>query len=228
MSARGARAKSGHGKATAKVVPLEIPSADDEIEILEVEGINETERPTIVVPAEIRAAVPAEPAGPSQADLEEAVREKERYHDLWLRQQAEFDNFKKRADRDLERQRANAAADVFRRLLPVLDNLERALENSAGDDPLRQGVSLIHQQMLDTLAKEGLETIAAKGERFDPSRHEAVEMVDAEGREEGVILEVVRKGFMHKDRLIRPALVKVSSGRGAAGPARSAQSTDGD
>jgi molecular chaperone GrpE len=216
MSARGAGAKSGQEKAAAKAGPVGPPSADDEIEILEVEGVNETERPTMAVPPDPRIIVPAEPAGPSQDELDEALKEKEHLQDLLLRHQAEFSNFKKRADRDLERQRGNAAADVVRRLLPVLDNLERALQTSAGDDPLRQGVSLIHQQMLDALAKEGVEIVGAEGERFDPNRHEAVEMVDAEGVDEGVVLEVVGKGFMHRDRLIRPALVKVSSGRNSS------------
>ena len=213
MSARGAGAKSGQEKAAAKVAPVATPSADDEIEILEVEGVNETERPTVAVPPDPRIIVPSEPAGPSQADLDAALQEKEHLHELLLRQQAELENFRKRADRDLERQRGNAAADVVRRLLPVLDSLERALQTSAGDDPLRQGVSLILQQMIEALAKEGVETVGAVGERFDPNHHEAVEMVDTEGHDEGVILEVVGKGFLHRDRLIRPALVKVSSGR---------------
>jgi len=222
MSARDGGDRSESAGAASNGAANAEPSTDDEIEILEVVGVNETEPPVTIASAGSHIPAPAEPPGPSPAELEEAVREKERYHDLWLRQQAEFDNFRKRAERDVERQRANAAADLVRRLLPVLDNLERALQTSAGDDPMRRGVDLIHQQMLDSLVKEGLEIIATIGERFDPHRHEAVEVLDAEGCEEGVVLEEMRKGFMYKDRLIRPALVKVSSGRGEAPGTRTA------
>jgi molecular chaperone GrpE len=217
-SERAGAARSGGAPGGA---PRPEGSADDEIEILEVVGVDETG-----AAAPDRFGAPAEssvaPAGPSQADLDQAVREKERYHDLWLRQQAEFDNFRKRAERDVERQRANAAADLLRSLLPVLDSLERALRSSAGDDPMRRGVELIHQQMLESLAKEGLEVIATLGERFDPALHEAVEVLDAEGCEQGVIVEEMQKGFVYKERLIRPALVKVSSGRGRTAGARTA------
>lgn len=216
MSAGDGGDASDRAGAASKGAGGEAPSADDEIEILEVVGVNETEPPAVPAPPEAHASAPAEPAGAGQAELEAAVREKDRYHDLWLRQQAELDNFRKRAERDVERQRANAAADLVRRLLPVLDSLERAIRSSTGDDPMRRGVELIHQQMLDSLIKEGLRVIETRGERFDPHRHEAVEVLDAEGCEEGVILEEMQKGFMYNDRLIRPALVKVSSGRTTA------------
>jgi molecular chaperone GrpE len=213
MSARKGGNASGQPSAAPKegAEPEETP-ADDEIEILEVTGVNETEPPAVVVPFEGHAPAPPEPQGAAREQLEEAVREKEHYHDLYLRQQAELDNFRKRAERDVERQRTNAAADLMRRLLPVLDSLERALKSSAGNDPMRRGVELIHQQMLEALAKEGLETVATVGERFDPHRHEAVEVIDVAGRAEGEILEEMQKGFVYRDRLIRPALVKVASG----------------
>ena len=196
-------------------------SADDEFEILEVVGINETEPRAEVAPTHESEHAAAsshgaghEPSESASEELQATLKEKEHYHDLWLRLQAEFDNYKKRAEREAERLRAQGAADLAARLLPILDNLERAIGSGAGDDPLRRGVELIQKQWLDLLVKEGLRPIPTVGRRFDPQLHEAVEVVDADGTEEGIILEEMQKGYMFKDRLVRPALVKVASGRG--------------
>ena len=193
-------------------------AADDEFEILEVTGVNETEELEGAKHEESAPPPPAEPppSRPSE-ELKEALREREHYHDLWLRQQAEFDNFRKRSEREGERQRSNAAADLIRRLLPVLDNLDRAIRTSAGDDPLREGVVLIRQQLVDLLGKEGLQAIASLGAPFDPHRHEAVEVLDVPGCEAGMVLEEMQTGYMFKDRLIRPTLVKVSGSAARAG-----------
>jgi molecular chaperone GrpE len=196
--------------------------SDDEIEILEVVGVNETETPERAYPAPAPQA-PSEPVErASTAELEEAVRERDHYHDLWLRQQAEFDSFRKRADRDAAQRRLSDAADLIRRLLPVLDNLESAV-GAAGvnpDDPVRRGLELIQKQMLDLLGREGLVVIATVGTRFDPAHHEAVEVVRGDAASDGTILAEMRKGYMFKDRLIRAALVRVASGEGVSGEAR--------
>ena len=220
MSSRGNKSEEKTLQGPA-VVPEqdEEPRDDDAIEILEVVGVDDetglSEIPASNSAEEIAVPVPAPLSGSgSSTALQEAIQEKDKYYDLLLRKQAEFDNFRKRSDKDRREARGKAFADLFGVLLPVLDNLERALRTSEGsEDPLRQGVMMIHQQLLDVLIKEGLQPLETKGERFDPHLHEAVEVVDAAGIEQGVILEEMRRGYIFKDKLIRAAMVRVSSGR---------------
>ena len=205
-------------------------SSDDEIEILEVTGVNETERPLEPVPT-IDLETPPQPVeSPDHAALvqalEKAERERDQNHDLRARALADLDNMKKRFEREAAERRLTDAAALFRRLLPVLDNLERALGTTPdSDNPLRNGVALIHQQLLEAMGREGLQLIEAVGTPFDPSRHEAVEMVAAPGCQPGIVLEEMQRGYLLKDRLVRPALVRVAAGApagdvsgGAAGP----------
>lgn len=207
---------------------------DGDIEILEVTGVNETEpliggEQAAIAHLEIVPHEEAEPAHephagshrPADADgdlrqrLDEAEKEKERLHDLWLRAQAETSNVRKRLDREAADRRARETAERIRALLPVLDSLERAIESPGwGDDGLRQGVALTLQQMLDVLGQEGLKAIASKGARFDPQVHEAVETVAAPEAPEGTVIEEMQRGYLLRDRLIRPALVKVSAAAG--------------
>ena len=122
---------------------------------------------------------------------------------------------RKRMEREREESGGAAARDVLKRLLPVLDNMERALRASEGSkDPLYKGIELVRQQFLDLLKKEGVQPIDARGARFDPRLHEAVQVVDVPGFEADMILEEMQKGYTHNDRLLRPALVKVASGKG--------------
>jgi molecular chaperone GrpE len=229
MSARKGRKRDEQDAVPPGTAPEPAPSSDDEIEILEVTGVNETEtperdHPIVAPPAPVEAVAQA-----SAAELEEAIRERDRLHDLAQRQQAEFDNFRKRADRDAAQRRLTDAADLIRRLLPVLDNLESAVAAAAGgaDDPVRRGLELIQKQMLDLLGKEGLSVIATVGTRFDPARHEAVEVVRGDAADDGAILAEMRKGYMYKDRLIRAALVRVASGEGASGESHAAAAAGG-
>ncbi|OLC55984.1 MAG: nucleotide exchange factor GrpE [Acidobacteria bacterium 13_1_40CM_4_69_4] len=151
--------------------------------------------------------------------LEEALREKDRYYDLLLRKQAEFDNFRKRIERERAESGLAGVRDILKGLLPVLDNMERALRTSEpSNDPLRRGVELVYQQFLDLLKKEGVQPIEALGVRFDPRLHEAVEVLDVPGFEADMVLEEMQKGYTFNDRLLRPALVRVSSGRTAKAP----------
>ena len=211
----------------------EHPGAHEEepIEILEVVGVDEAtgavkaekERPERASRA---SAGPQSKRTAEQArQLDEALREKDKYYDLFLRKQAEFDNFRKRMEREREEAGAGAARDVLKRVLPVLDNMERALRASEGsNDPLYKGIELVHQQFLDLLKKEGIRPVEALGVRFDPRLHEAVEVLDVPGFEADMILEEMQKGYTHNDRLLRPALVKVASGKGSgAGPSANPQ-----
>jgi molecular chaperone GrpE len=224
MSARKGRKREEQDAAPSSEAPPPAPPADDEIEILEVTGVNETETPERDHAAPM-ASLPPEPAAQvATAELEEAIRERDRYHDLSQRQQAEFDNFRKRAERDAAQRRLTDAVEMIRRLLPVLDNLESAMMATGGqtDDPVRRGLELIQKQMLDLLGKEGLVVIATVGTRFDPAQHEAVEVVRGDAGNDGMILAEMRKGYMFKDRLIRAALVRVASGEGASGESHQA------
>ena len=222
MSSRGSKSEEKTLQGPAAVPEQdEEPRDDDAIEILEVVGVDDetglseapasksVEDPPVPVPA----PAPQSVSGSSTA-LQEAIQEKDKYYDRLLRKQSEFENFRKRSDKDRREARGKAFADLFGVILPVLDNLERALRTSEGsEDPLRQGVVMIRQQLLDVLIETGLQPLETKGKRFDPHLHEAVEVVDAAGIEQGVILEEMRRGYVFKDKLIRAAMVRVSSGR---------------
>ncbi len=220
MSARGARKgddRGGHAPPRKPSHPETPIDDEDGIEILEVVGVDETGKESGEAPAHRNRAKRdpvEEPAPADSAALREAIAEKEKYYDLLLRKQAEFENFKKRAEREREDQRAALVAECVRGILPALDNLDRALQTSEGsNDPLRQGVLLIRQQILDALRREGITAMETLGTRFDPRLHEAVQVLDVDGFEQGVILEETQKGYSLKDKLLRPAMVKVASGR---------------
>ena len=151
----------------------------------------------------------------STADPSELQRQRDEYYDLLLRKSAEFDNYRKRIDRDRQAQSENAAASLVEELLPLMDDLERALKADAGaegGDAYRRGVELIQQQLGEILRKRGVRPIEALGADFDPHYHQAVSYEPAEGRREGEIVEEFRRGYMLGDRLLRPSMVKVAKG----------------
>jgi molecular chaperone GrpE len=151
----------------------------------------------------------------STADPSELQRQRDEYYDLLLRKSAEFDNYRKRIDRDRQAQSENAAASLVEELLPLMDDLERALKADAGaegGDAYRRGVELIQQQLGEILRKRGVRPIDALGADFDPHYHQAVSYEPAEGRREGEIVEEFRRGYMLGDRLLRPSMVKVAKG----------------
>jgi molecular chaperone GrpE len=147
-----------------------------------------------------------------EAELE---RERDNYKDLLLRRTAEFENFRKRTERDRLAQSEAAAADLVKELLPLIDDLERALQAEAGSEgaeAYRRGVELIHRQLSDVLRKRGVKPIEALGADFDPHYHQAVSYEPAAGRREGEIIEEYRRGYLLGDRLLRPSMVKVAKG----------------
>ena len=151
---------------------------------------------------------------PETDPLAELRREKDELQDRLLRTVAEFDNYRKRIDRERRDQAHAAIADVIEGLLPVIDNLERALGAPAGSDPevYRTGVELIHRQMTDLLRQRGVTPIEATGTDFDPNVHQAVvHEVSAEHRE-GEVMEEFRTGYMIGERLLRASMVKVAKG----------------
>lgn len=139
-------------------------------------------------------------------------QERDDLQDRLLRSAAEFDNYRKRTDRERRELSDAVAADLIRDLLPVIDDMERALAASSptGDPALRSGVELIHRQLLDAIRRRGAEPLNVVGETFDPSWHEALASEPAGDRRDGEIVEEIRRGYRMGSRLIRPALVKVA------------------
>ena len=151
----------------------------------------------------------------SAVDQSEIQRQRDEYYDLLLRKQAEFDNYRKRVERDRQMAAESAAAGMLEELLPLMDDLERALKaETTGDagEGYRRGVELIHRQLGDILRKRGVRPIEVLGADFDPYYHQAVAHDPAEGRRDGEIIEEFRRGYMLGDRLLRPSMVKVAKG----------------
>src|SRR5215203_3143516 len=146
-------------------------------------------------------------------DPSEALqRERDALQDRLLRTAAEFDNYRKRMDRERRELSEYAATDVLKDLLPILDNFERALQAPATPetDPLRKGIELIHKQMFDLLKKRGVTVIEALGTDFDPNFHQAVIHEPSPDHRDGEVMQELQRGYLLGDRLLRPAMVKVA------------------
>jgi len=150
------------------------------------------------------------PAGEAFSREDSLREETDRYKDLWVRARADFENFRKRTEREREEESVKSGALLIRDLLPVLDNLERALAKAAPGDAFAEGVVLIHKQLQDALFRAGLRPIKAAGEPFDPSFHEAVVTEATTAFESNLVLDEIQKGYTFRGRVVRPALVKVS------------------
>ncbi len=158
-------------------------------------------------------AVSAEPSA-ADAELQKVKAERDSLLDRLARAQAEFDNARKRAAKEQQDFRDFAMADAIKSLLPVVDNFERALQSKSEAADLRAGVELIYKQLRDVLARLGVQPSAAKGEQFDPHVHEAIEMVETPDAADHEVLEEWQRGYKYKDRLLRPAMVKVAKNPG--------------
>jgi len=143
-------------------------------------------------------------------EFERLQKERDLLFDRLARLQAEFENFRKRNAREQTEFREYASAEAAKNFLPVLDNFNLALKTSAADQNLRQGVELIRKQMEEVLAKMGVEAIPSEGEQFDPRLHEAIEMVDRTDVPDHQIIEELQRGYRVKERLLRPAMVRVA------------------
>jgi molecular chaperone GrpE len=139
--------------------------------------------------------------------------ERDDLKDRLLRMTAEFDNYRKRVERERRELSEAAAADLIRDLLPIIDDLERAMAAAAGtatDSALVKGIELTHRQLLEQLRRRGVEPVSAIGQIFDPEVHEAVGSVPADGRADGEIVAEFRKGYRAGGRLLRAAMVQVA------------------
>jgi molecular chaperone GrpE len=166
---------------------------------------------------------PEEPSAGAEPEDELTTlrRERDELRETLLRRRADFENFRRRVERDRASATVEAEAAVLKRLLDTVDNLERALAAGGAESALREGVELTHRELVALLDSLGVVAIAPLGERFDPALHQAIVHEPAAGFEAGTVAEVFRKGYTYKDRLLRPALVKVASaGGGDAGRGR--------
>lgn len=155
----------------------------------------------------------AEPSG-ADAELQKVKAERDALLDRLARAQAEFDNARKRAAKEQQDFRDFAMADAIKSLLPVVDNFERALQSKSDAGDFRAGVDLIYKQLRDVLTKLGVQPIEAKGQQFDPHVHEAIEMVETADAADHEVLEEWQRGYKYKDRLLRPAMVRVAKNSG--------------
>jgi molecular chaperone GrpE len=145
-----------------------------------------------------------------QVQLAEAETKASEYKDGWARSQAEFQNYKKRIERDNELTYSSMKGDIIKKVLPALDDLERALQNRPADDAWASGIELIARKLQNILENEGVKRIEANGAAFDPIFHEAITHEPSDDVESGHVIAVVQNGYMLGERVIRPALVRVA------------------
>lgn len=175
------------------------------VETADVEHNQEAEE---ISEAEGKAAEEAQGAG-----LKEARAQAEELQQRLLRAQADFDNFRRRTVKEKEELAQYASSKLVTELLPVLDNFERALaaaQTGSEEQSFVKGVNMIFRQFMQVLEQEGVKAMNAVGEPFNPEFHQAIMQVESEEHEEGIVVEEVQKGYMLKDRVLRPAMVKVS------------------
>ena len=190
---------------------------DVEQETAENEAENTIEQPagsTAVDDSEVDSESTSEdvPEGDQLAQLEAEV---EKYKDVALRAEAEMQNLRRRAERDVQNAHKFGTERLLQNLLPVLDSLEKAIEASeaAGqseDDPQLEGIKLCSKLFIDVLTKEGIEALDPLGEPFDPNLHEALSMIENPDLEPNSVMTVIQKGYRLNERLVRPAMVMVS------------------
>lgn len=157
----------------------------------------------------------AEPKSPDQDEDESLQADLDRFRDLALRSQADFENYKKRAAREKEEAIKYANGALLERLIPIVDNFELGLEAARGageNSPVFSGMSIVLKQLMDFLTEHGLQPIDATGQKFDPNLHEAIAHEPSKQFPEGVVIRQTRRGYRMKDRLLRPSSVVVSSG----------------
>jgi molecular chaperone GrpE len=184
---------------------------DDDAYVIEDDGssIEQVEREM----NEAARAAANEPDPPPAAAAADAVEQDLReFRDRYLRTLADFENFRKRSEREKQDYFRYAMAGVIKDLLPVLDNFDRALEHAEEGDDFHRGVSLIYKQLFDVLRRHGLKIIEESNVRFDPNIHEAVVTEEDPSVPSHTVTAVLQKGYFLHDRLLRPAMVKVAVG----------------
>jgi molecular chaperone GrpE len=172
------------------------------------EEVRETQAPVEEMPETTEQA--ADEFEALKRQLEEAQAQVSEFKESWMRTQAEFQNYRKRVESRNEEFKRDTKGDIIKRVLPALDDLERALQNRPADDAWASGIELIVRKLQTIIENEGVKRIEAKGEAFDPNFHEAISHEPADDVESGHVIEVVQNGYMLGERVIRPAMVRVA------------------
>jgi molecular chaperone GrpE len=155
-------------------------------------------------------ADPAAQLAALTAERDQIAAERAELQDRFLRRQAEFENFRRRVERESAEFKQYAAGEALQALLPIVDDFERALKQETADKEYQRGIEIIYQRLLDAMKKLGLEPIEAVGQSFDPYIHQAVDRVETEDVDDHTILEEYQRGYNFKGKLLRPAMVKVA------------------
>jgi molecular chaperone GrpE len=169
------------------------------------------------------AAAPADP-------IAEAKAETARFKEQWMRSAADFDNFRKRSRRELEDTRKAGREELLKDLLPVFDNLERAMtsaERATEVKPVSDGLKMVLRQFVDTLGRSGITKVPTIGSQFDPSHHEAIQQIETDEHSPGTVVAEVQPGYLQGERLIRAAMVVVAKPKAGA-DAGDAEKTEPD
>jgi molecular chaperone GrpE len=167
--------------------------------------------------------LPSEPEASAalEAERDQLAQEKAELYDRLLRRTAEFDNYRRRTEREMSELREYAASQAVQALLPVLDDFERALQVETADTTYSRGVELIYQRFSEQLKKLGLEPIVAHGQPFDPNVHNAIEMAPTTEHPDQTVMQDLQRGYHFKGRLLRPSTVRVAHNPSAAETAAS-------
>jgi molecular chaperone GrpE len=176
------------------------------------------QNPKAAEPKSGSAGADLQAAPPDQDEDESLQADLDRFRDLALRSQADFENYKKRAVREKEEAIKYANSSLLERLIPIVDNFELGLGAARGEgesSPVLSGMSMVLKQLMDFLTEHGLQPIDATGQKFDPNLHEAIAHEPSEQFSEGVVIRQTRRGYRMRDRLLRPSSVVVSSGSAA-------------
>jgi len=177
----------------------------------EIEG----DKPPLLTPVEVQSESEAiQPVGEELLTrLTTIEAQAKEYLDGWQRAQAEFINYRKRMEREQEQQRLNAVGSAVKRYLSVVDDLERAIQNvpdNCQGIPWVEGINLIYQKMITALEADGVKSMGSVGELFDPNLHEAIGLAPSNDHPSGHVIEVLQKGYLIGDKVLRPAMVRVA------------------
>lgn len=169
---------------------------------------------------------PVDQLGALAAERDQLAAEKANLQDLLLRRQADFDNYRRRAERERLESRENGRMDAILEILPVVDDFERALKSESADKEYAKGVEMIYLRMQDILKGLGLEAIVTTGQKFDPNLHHAVDRAETADAEDETILAEYQKGYLLRGKLLRPSMVKVAVNISARDAMPTAQSQE--
>lgn len=194
------------------------PAAEAEPQSTE-NAVESTETRKDSQPDPAPADAPAAEAAPEPSPLEKAQAEINKLKDSWIRTAADFDNFRKRARKEIEDARKQGGEELLRELLPVFDNLERGIQSAQRAQDVKavaEGLTMVHKQFDNTLSRVGVTKVPTVGHPFDPTVHEAIQQVETDEHPPGTIVSEVQAGYLNGERLVRAAMVVVAKAKAAS------------